>query len=663
VSSTHLKARLALSIAAPRVALLLLPGLLVLYFGFNAGGYFAGDVGLAAVAVALCLILRLTLAEDPLRGFGGWSVIALAGLGGYAVWVLLSQGWSDAPARAMIDFDRALFYVLLFAVFSTLPRLPRRMNVALWGFAAGAVIVCGAALASRVLPDVVSAPTQLENERLSWPLTYWNAMGLLATLALIACFHLAASERQPRLARVLGAASLPLLATTLYFTFSRGAIAAALIGLIAYALLARPRGLPGGLLSAVPAAVAVAVAYGADRLASENPTGPAAAGQASRVALVTALAIVAAGLVRALCLRLDDRVAGLRLRVPGTRRVRLGVPLAALVALIVLLAAVDAPARLRDQYERFVEGSTLRDSDLRQRLTNPGNHGRLDHWRVALEGFGDEPIHGGGAGTYEILWARERPRAFTVINGHSLYMETLAELGIVGGLLLGLGLFGIAAGMARRVRGPDRALYAAPLAMLIAWLANAGVDWSWEMPAVSAWAFAFGGLSLARAAEEPARLAPPGRLARVVMGLLCLLLAATPFLVWRSQRELDVAAAAFKRGDCGQAIDRALAAAEPLPVRPEPFELLAYCDVRLGRPDLAVRVMQTAVGKDPRAWQLRYGLALVLASAGRDPDTPLRDARRLNPREDLVLDAIEAFDTDDPQLLRRRALRARLPIE
>ena len=62
--------------------------------------------------------------------------------------------------------------------------------------------------------------------------------------------HLTASEREPAAVRVAAAAGLPIVAVTLYFTFSRGGIAAAIVGLVLYLLLAHPR----GLLGAFPAA-------------------------------------------------------------------------------------------------------------------------------------------------------------------------------------------------------------------------------------------------------------------------------------------------------------------------------------------------------------------------------------------------------------------------
>src|SRR5439155_15211276 len=166
------------------------------------------------------------------------------------------------------------------------------------GLAAGAVVVCLVGLITRTMPDVWPIAPDLQQGRLGYPLTYWNAFGLLAALGLVLCLHLACSEREPRVVRVIGAGVTPILGAALFFTFSRGAIGVAILGLVAYPLLARPRGLLGGLLACAPAtAIAVVTAYDADLLASDNPTTAAATSQGHHVALVVALCFLGAAVV------------------------------------------------------------------------------------------------------------------------------------------------------------------------------------------------------------------------------------------------------------------------------------------------------------------------------------------------------------------------------
>src|SRR5207244_9830035 len=103
---------------------------------------------------------------------------------------------------------------------------------------------------------------------------------------------------------------VPLLSATLFFTFSRGAIAAGVVGLVVYLLVARPRGLLSGVLATVPASVVlVVVAYHANLLDTVNPTTPAAVSQGHRAALVAGIcAAVCAGLRLLLAIGLDPRL-------------------------------------------------------------------------------------------------------------------------------------------------------------------------------------------------------------------------------------------------------------------------------------------------------------------------------------------------------------------
>ncbi len=170
-----------------------------------------------------------------------------------------------------------------------------------------------------------------------------------------------------------------------------------------------------------------------------------------------------------------------------------------------------------------------------------------------------------------------------------------------------------------------------------------------------------GGLAIA--APRGGLHAPaPGRLTRIGAALGCLLLAVTPALAALSQARLDESVAAFRRGDCTRTADAALASISFLSVRPQPFELLAYCDVRAGFPQLAVAAMGEALVRDPENWEYQYGLALVRASAGLDPRPQARAAAYLNPLNPLAQEAVRAFDTADPERWERRASEARLPI-
>ncbi|MEA2425022.1 MAG: hypothetical protein QOH13_1432, partial [Thermoleophilaceae bacterium] len=113
---------------------------------------------------------------------------------------------------------------------------------------------------------------------------------------------------------------------------------------------------------------------------------------------------------------------------------------------------------------------------------------RSEAYRIALDGFAAQPLIGEGAGSYELRHARERRIDEKVRDAHSLPLQTLSELGIVGMLLL-LAFFGAVAAAARRARAGKGAMRpmeaAAVIAACVVWLAHACVDWDWEMPALT----------------------------------------------------------------------------------------------------------------------------------------------------------------------------------
>ncbi len=79
-------------------------------------------------------------------------------------------------------------------------------------------------------------------------------------------------------------------------------------------------------------------------------------------------------------------------------------------------------------------------------------------------------------------WREHRTVPLEVRDAHSLYVETLSELGPVG-LVLVFALVAIPLVAALRRRGDPLAVTAA--AAFVVFAAHAGIDWDWEMPVVT----------------------------------------------------------------------------------------------------------------------------------------------------------------------------------
>jgi O-antigen ligase len=643
-------------------ALVALPLATTIYLAFNAGGFFPFATGVVAAALAIAIALRVVLAEEPFAALS-WPLLAtVAAMTLLSVWTLVSSSWSHAPGRALVEFDRTLLYLLVVVAAAAFAGTAARLAWLVRALAAASFVVCMAGLISRVLPRVWTVAPTLHPERLSFPLTYWNAFGLFAVLGLLLCFHMTTTERELPAVRVAAAVACPLLASTALFTYSRAALAMGAVALLVYAALARSRALVGGALAAVPAsAVALVVTYNANHVSSIHPRSAQAVAQGHRVALVLGATALTAGVARWLLLRVDARLA--RVRATRVPRRPLAATVVAVVAVVVAVGlALDVPGSIGHQYHRFLHANGAAQTDFRNvraRLTDPSNNGRLQLWDAALHGFHRSALHGAGAGSFELLWQRYRPISDNVNEAHSLYVETLAELGVVGLVLLVVAVLAGLVGLAARIRGPDRALYAGAFAAALTWAVVVGVDWEWEMPAVTLFFFALVGGALAGGGVRP-RLR--STTARVAVAIGVLVVAITPARVAVSQARLDDAARALKRGDCGAAVDSALGSSSAVDAHAEPFEILAYCDVRLGYRELALRAMRTAVARDRQNWEYHYGMALVEGAAGRDPRPEIAVARRLNPREPLVVDALRRFGGDRSRW-RREALASALPLD
>ena len=191
--------------------------------------------------------------------------------------------------------------------------------------------------------------------------------------------------------------------------------------------------------------------------------------------MVLALAGVAS-VVAALGSRAIARQVGLS---PGTRRV-LGLALAG-VAIVAVSAAFVGAGGLSGIQERF-SSDPVGTADLNDRLFSVSGNGRAEQLRVALDAGRERPLLGYGSGSFEYLWYERRPNLLVVRDGHSLYMETFAELGVIGVLLLLVILSTLVVGAMRARR---QRFVASGLGVLAAWSAASAFDWHWEMVGVT----------------------------------------------------------------------------------------------------------------------------------------------------------------------------------
>ena len=132
------------------------------------------------------------------------------------------------------------------------------------------------------------------------------------------------------------------------------------------------------------------------------------------------------------------------------------------------------------------------------------SNGRIALWKGALHESSSHPLLGGGAGSYESWWLQHRKAPERVKDAHSLYLQTLAELGPLGLALLALAL---AVPLAVGIRARRRPLVPFAVAAYAAFLLHAAVDWDWQLPGVTLPAILCGAMVLvAGRTDEDARL-------------------------------------------------------------------------------------------------------------------------------------------------------------
>ena len=485
---------------AGRVALLAGPTLLA----FFAGGYFDGPrawAGLAAwLLVVVVAVVRPRAAHR--RELARPGRVAVAALVLLAAWTLLSMTWAPVAGTAYHDGQRLLLYagvlVSAWGLLST-RAAQRAVEPAL---AAGTLIVIGYGLSERLLPGLLHFSRSVSAQgRLEQPLTYWNAMGELAAIGFVLVTRLGGDRSRPAAIRIAAAAAAPALGLGLYISFSRGALFACVAGLVALIVLAPERAQARAIATTLGAGVAaslVAAPFDGVTSLAGSPSSREGGGALVLIALLV-IAAVAALAQRRFCRSTSDA----HLRLPARAPL-----LATLVICIGLALAIVAGAH--EQSTQPLQGGSSRLVSLQSN--------RYAYWRVALRAFGQEPLHGVGAGGWAVDWLRWRPFAEGAQDAHSLELQTLAELGIVGLALLAAFLAGVglAARTAYRI-APGAA--AGAIAGCVVWLAHSPLDWDWEMPAVTLIALILAGSLLAlpaafgaQEAEPEQSRAAPGRL-------------------------------------------------------------------------------------------------------------------------------------------------------
>ncbi|HET6831247.1 MAG TPA: O-antigen ligase family protein, partial [Solirubrobacterales bacterium] len=485
--------------------------------------------------------------------------------------------------------------------------------------------------------------------RLAYPLGYWNGLGQFIAIGMPLVVWMAADGRLTA-TRALATAAIPAMSLAIFLTLSRGGIVAALMALLVLLALhpRRVRLLTPLLIGGAGSALLIGAAT--QRTAfRDGLTNSAASSQGAEMLAMTIVVCGGVALLAA-AVALADRH-GIGPRPPRPSRLATGVAAGA-VAVVLLLAALaaGAPSEISDRWEQFKEPGT---SGGVERLSSLTGSSRYQFWSSALDANASEPWIGIGPGTYEFWFARdvdqEAAEGLFVRDAHSLYLETLAELGIIGFvLIIGLVGFVLVAGAVRAFRldksEPTASLLAALTGGAMAFAVAAALDWAWELTVLPVCFLLLAAAILGRDTgpeadrdPEPESEREAGRMRYVPRGVLVGLAVAAMIAVaipFAGITSVDESQAEARSASLGNALADARTASDVQPYAASPYLQEALVLELGGDYDAAAQAATRATEEEPTNWRNWFVLSRIEAERGdaKAAVAAFREARSLNPK-------------------------------
>jgi hypothetical protein len=603
----------------------LLAAVAALFSSGSSGGRLTW-IGLAALALA-ALVVAGALLGLPRPELSREAVVALAFLVAFVAWNGISVVWSIQPDRSWAYLNRGLVYAALAVIGLWLgPWLHE------WAYVlAGALALpLGWALLGKAVPALGSSG---RIARLSSPIGYWNALGLLCAMALPLAVWLAARREHPHWLRAAGVVYIYAAVVGLLLTYSRGGVLAAGSAIVLWLVLGSPRveSAAALLLGGGPGLGVAAWAFTRPGLTTDGAAHSLRAHDGAWFAVVFVLAAIAVGALAYLGSLAEERrpLTDARRRLLG--RLALAVLCLGVAVGAVVLAVEAKPEGWFKDFTAQPTNPALQGGP--QHLVNASSSSRWLWWKEAWQAWERQPWRGTGAGSFELTHRMLRTNNIVVTEPHNVPLQFLSETGLVG-FFLALACVAVASvGVLKRLRGREPAAVA--LAVLAAAYAiHSLVDFDWDFVAVTAPFLLSVGALLGGPAvrDEPRPVWSPLPAAVAVVVVISLL---TP---WLAERSTDSARAAIAAGRPLQAYRDARTARSLDPLALDPLLVQAAALEQLGDVVAARRRYADAVRLQPLNWRAWYELGRFEEDLEEWPRAlrPLERAVQLDPLNPLV---------------------------
>lgn len=626
---------------------------LVVYLALSNGGYGIVERSEVGIAVWWIVLVGSLVGALPVAGGtrAGRTLFLL--LAAFAAWNALALGWTESAERTATELGRVATYLGVFAL-ALAAQSSGRWRYVLGGITTGMAVICGLAVLSRLeptwFPERVTEqflPGIEIDRRLAYPLNYSSGLGAFAAIAVPLILAATASARHIAV-QALAAAALPVVALTLWLTTSSLSLPAAALALLAFFVLAPDRlpKLATLAVSAAGSAILFAAVEQREALDRGLPTPQALleGDEMKAIILVVCAGVALTQVAISLAARYATRPAWMT---PTRAQTSLAASVAVASLAVIGLTAGGIGAT-SDAWDTFKDRSSAIPIDSRgEQILNVSSSGRYDFWLSAVDAWETEKLTGIGPGTFEFWWSREGTYSGFVRDAHSLYFESLAEIGIIGAaLIIGFILAILILGAARAFRAPPevRLAVAAATAACAAFAAAALVDWIWELSVIPIAFLALAAVVVGAGREpdksrtrprtgEPKALAlgrmNGPRLAIGILGVAALGAIAIPLARTSS---VEASQEAFASGEVGLALQEAGDAQAAQEGAASPYVQRALVLEAAGSTEAAVTSVRKATANEPTNWRTWFTRSGIEARAGNTEQSvaALRRARRLN---------------------------------